>query len=511
MHADLVLTNGHLITLDDQTPSATAMAIKDGKILAVGSDTEIKKYSAPRHIDLQHQTVTSGFIDSHIHLYAYGEMLLRQADLVGATSIDDILSRLRALQSRRPTGWLQGHGFDNDKLREKKFPTRTDLDKVSKQQPIIISRICGHALIANSAAIALLSPNERANGDADSGLYTENAAWTFYKLITDLTEEEAEQAVLAAAKIALKTGITAVETLLDTPSQMTAHSRLHQKNRLPLRVVGMPPYSAVADLHKLGIRSRFGDDRLQFGACKFFSDGSLGAQTAWLAQPYADNPATRGLRIYDPNDLKQKCRDAQQKGFQLAIHAIGDQALRETLNAIEFALDGQSNEIHRHRVEHASVCPPDCLERMAKHKIVATLQPQFVTSDTWTPQRLGPQRTAWAYPFKSMLNDGVPIALSSDCPVEKLDAFDTLAAAVGRHPWSPHETLTPLQAIRAYTLGSAYAAFLEKSLGSLSVGKQADFVILSADLTNMSATEIRNLKAEKVFIAGQCVSEANQK
>jgi hypothetical protein len=148
---------------------------------------------------------------------------------------------------------------------------------------------------------------------------------------------------------------------------------------------------------------------------------------------------------------------------------------------------------------------------MAHHKIVVTIQPQFVTSDTWTPNRLGPVRTPWAYPFKSMLKAGIPIALSSDCPVEKLDAFDTIAAAVGRHPWSPHETLTPLEAIRAYTLGSAHAAFLEKSLGSLSVGKFADFIVLSTDPTHLTADQIRRLKAEKVFLAGQCVSGANQK
>src|SRR5438132_2041185 len=173
--ADLLLTNAHLITLDDSHPRASAMAIKDGKILSIGSDSELRQYSAIRHINLQNKTVLPGFIDSHIHLYAYGEMLLRQADLVASQSIDEVLSRLRALQSRRPTGWLVGHGFDNDKLREKKFPTRSDLDKISKSQPIIISRICGHAIVANSAAIALLSSEERAAGDPISGLYTENA------------------------------------------------------------------------------------------------------------------------------------------------------------------------------------------------------------------------------------------------------------------------------------------------------------------------------------------------
>ncbi|HEV8606297.1 MAG TPA: amidohydrolase [Tepidisphaeraceae bacterium] len=511
-HADLLLTNGNLITLDDSRPRATAVAVSNGKILALGSDRELEKLTIPQtqRINLENKTLTPGFIDSHIHLYWFGSQLLRQADLVGATSIDEILNRLSQLKSNRPTGWLQGHGFDHDKLREKQFPTRADLDRISKTQPIIISRICGHATVANSPALALLSPDERSKGDQHSGLYTETAAWAFYKLIPDLSEEEAQQAILAAAKIALQTGITTVQTMLDTPNQMIGYSRLHRQNRLPLRVVAMPPFSAIDDLHKYGLRSRFGDDRLQFGACKLFSDGSLGAQTALLSDPYADKPTTRGLRFYDPADLKQKCRIAEQNGFQLAIHAIGDQALRETIDAIEYALEGASNQLHRHRVEHASLCPPDCLERLAKIQTVVTIQPQFVTSDTWTLNRLGPTRTPHAYPFKSMLSAGIPIALSSDCPVEKLDAFDTLAAAVGRHDWSPHETLTPLEALRAYTLGSAHAAFLEKSLGSLQVGKLADFVILSADPTNLSAPQLRNLKAEKVFIAGQCVSEMTQ-
>src|SRR5262249_32722017 len=154
---------------------------------------------------------------------------------------------------------------------------------------------------------------------------------------------------------------------------------------------GMPPYSAVGQLHAHGINTTFGDDWLRVGAAKLFSDGSLGAQTALLAEPYADKPDTKGIRVYDPADLKSKAADAQAKGFQLAIHAIGDRAVRETIDAIEFAVggvNGESNEIHRHRIEHASVCPPDCIERMAKLKIIATLQPQFVTSDTWTADRL---------------------------------------------------------------------------------------------------------------------------
>jgi predicted amidohydrolase YtcJ len=273
----------------------------------------------------------------------------------------------------------------------------------------------------------------------------------------------------------------------------------------------MPAYRSVGTLHEHGIGSTFGDDWLRFGAAKLFSDGSLGAQTALLADPYADKPETRGIRIYDPEDLKAKAADAQAKGFQLAIHAIGDQAVRETLDAIEHALGGESNTHHRHRIEHVALCPGDLLERMAARKIVAVVQPQFVPSDAWTPDRLGPARVPWAYPFKSLAGAGVPLALSSDCPVERLDAFACLAAAVGRAPWSlAGETLTPEEALRAYCLGSAYAAHAETWSGSLEAGKVADFVVLSDDPTRLDATGIARLRAEQVFIAGERVERREE-
>jgi predicted amidohydrolase YtcJ len=504
----LFLFNGNFITLDPKRPRAAAMLVRDGRIEAVGAARELEAMATSyasrplRRIDLAEKTVTPGFIDSHLHLLAYGAQLLRQADLVGSGSIEEVLDRLRDLMQRRGAGWIQGWGFDQDKLREKRFPTRQDLDRVSADRPIIVSRICGHAAVVNSAALALVSASERDAGDSETGLYTENDSDPFFRAIEPLTEQEMETCVLSASSVALRSGITSVQTLLDTPEQMIGYARLRRAGKLQIRVVGMPPYDAVQALHHHGVNSTFGDERLRFGACKLFSDGSLGAQTAWLAQPYADKPSTRGIRIYNPQDLKQKCADAQAKGFQIAIHAIGDQALRESLDAIEFALGSQDNSLHRHRIEHASVCPPDCMKRMAERKIIATLQPQFVTSDTWTAERVGAERSAWCYPFKSMLEAGVPISLSSDCPVEKLDAFAALASAVGRASWSPHQTLTPEQAINAYCLGSAYAAHQDVVLGSLVPGRLADFVVLSDDPTRLNAAAIAKLRAERVFING---------
>jgi predicted amidohydrolase YtcJ len=510
MHADLIITGGNLLTLDPHCPRASAMAVRDGRILAVGDDRAITATATARtrRIDLAGKTVTPGFCDSHIHLLMYGTHLLRHADLVGSASINEIQSRLSSLAARTD-GWIEGYGFDQDKLAERRFPTRADLDKVSKDRPIIIARICGHAVVVNSAALALVTEAERRVGDESSGLYTENDSSPFYRLIPPLSEPEMEEAALAACRVALRTGITSVHTLLDTADQMIAYSRLRRKRKLPIRVTGIPPYAAVEQLHKHGINTTFGDEWLNVGACKLFSDGSLGAQTALLAEPYADKPDTRGIRIYDPEHLKSMCADAQAKGFQIAIHAIGDQAVRETVDAIEFALKGESNEQHRHRIEHASVTPPDCMERMAKSKIVATLQPQFVTSDTWTGQRLGPARTPWAYPFRTMLNAGIPVTLSSDCPVERLDAFQAIASAVGRHKWSPEEPISAEEAIRAYCLGSAYAGHAEYRIGSLESGKIADFVILSADPTHLDAAGIRTLRAEQVFVGGDGIDPSS--
>src|SRR6185437_4741111 len=232
----------------------------------------------------------------------------------GSGSIDEVLGRLSAVASRT-SGWIQGGGFDQDKLRERRFPTRTDLDRVSRDRPIIISRVCGHAVVVNSAALALVSDAARQAGDTETGLYTENDSSPFYATIPPLDDGELDAAALAACEVALRTGITSIHTLLDSADQMATWSRLRRKGKLPIRVTGLPQYSAVNALHAHGINTGFGDEWLSFGAAKLFSDGSLGARTAWLAEPYADQPSTRGIRIYDPGDLKHKVADAQARGF----------------------------------------------------------------------------------------------------------------------------------------------------------------------------------------------------
>lgn len=511
LHADLVAFNGNLITLDAATPAASALAVRDGKIAFVGPDADALRLAGPdtERVDLRGRTVTPGFCDAHLHLFWYGTQLLRQADLVGSDSIEDVLARLSAHANTYPGPWIQGHGFDQDKLREGRFPTRQDLDRVSSTRPLIISRICGHAAVVNSAALALVTDQERARGDEETGLYTEADVKAFYRYIPPLTDDEAEEAVLRAAQIALATGITSIGTLLDTPDQMRAYFGLNRRGKLPLRVTGMPPQASITELWERGVGTTFGNNRLKFGGAKLFSDGSLGARTALLSAPYADEdrPDNMGIRIYPPDELKQRARDAQEHGFQVVIHAIGDQAVTESVDALLHALgpDGD-NTFHRHRIEHASILSPRDLQRMAQRKIVAVVQPQFVTSDTWTGERVGDAKREWAYPFRQMWDAGIPLALSSDCPVESLDALKCLAATVFRHPWSPDETLTIDEALHAYCLGGAYALHQDDTLGSLTPGKHADFVILSGNPREQDEAGLRALRAEAVYVGGTCAA-----
>lgn len=485
------------------TARAEAFVVREGALAFVGSSADALAFAGPDapKVDLGGKTVVPGFCDSHLHLYMYGAGLLRTAELMGCSSLDELFARIEAHAAQYEGAFLLARGFDQSKLQEGRFPTRAELDRLSPERPLLVTRICGHAMVVNSAALALVTEAERAAGDPEAGLYTETAIYPFYSLLPPLTEAEGEEAVLRAAQVALASGITSVGTLLDTPDQLGAYARLHRKGRLPLRVTGIPPQASCDTLHAHGIGTTFGDSWLKLGGAKFFSDGSLGAYTALMAEPYAATGEC-GTRIYDPEVLKQRCAELQQKGFQIVIHAIGDQAVRESLDAIEYALGDSDNTFHRHRIEHTSILPPDLQQRMAQHKVIAAIQPQFVTSDTWTGERIGEERAKHAYPFAAMRALGIPLALGSDCPVEKLDAFLCLDAAVNRHAWSPDGGLSVDEALSDYTLGSHYSLHNDHHLGKLTPGYLADFVVLSEAPTPQN---LKSLRAEQVYVAGKKV------
>ena len=474
------LVLGDIRTQETVGARAEAMVLRDNKIAFVGTAIAAHTFvGEAQHevMDYGQYVVLPGFIDSHIHFLAYGMGRLKQADLMGCADLTNLVDRLKKQASRVDSGWIEGRGFDQQSYPGNEWPTRALLDTISETRPILITRVCGHAVVANSAALSLLTPEQLADGDAETGLFTEVAINHLRRHIPRPTPQEQETAVLEAANVALSQGITAVGTLLDTADQLGAYVRLEKENRLPIRMTGMPPYASIKNLQAYGIQTGFGSDYVKLGGAKLFSDGSLGARTALMTDEYSDAPGFFGERIYAPDDLNAKCLDAVSSGFQLVIHAIGDQANRETLSAICGAMGDDTTNPLRHRVEHISVLNSELVEQIVEKNIICAIQPQFVTSDTWTGERIGPERSKWAYAFRTLWDRGVCLALGSDCPVEVLSSSKVLTAATKRAAWSPSETLTLDQAIYGYTRNSAYSIFRDDIIGSLEVGKMADFIV----------------------------------
>ena len=484
----LKLILGDIRTQEYVGAQATAMVIEDDRIVFVGTkDAALAVISdSPYKLqDYGNNVVLPGFIDSHIHFLAYGMGRLRQADLMGCADLDELLERLQTQANKSGIGWIEGRGFDQQAYPNNEWPTRELLDSIRTTRPVLITRVCGHAVVANSAALALLTPDELAEGNAETGLFTEVAIRHLRRHIPKPSQSDQEAAVLEAADVALSQGITSVGTLLDTADQLGAYLRLEKANRLPVRMTGMPPYASIEHLKTFAIQTGFGSDRVKIGGAKLFSDGSLGARTALMAADYSDAPGVLGERIYAPDHLNEMCMDAVQHGFQLVIHAIGDQANRESLAAIIGSMgDDRSNPL-RHRVEHISVLDSSLVEQIVEWNIVCAIQPQFVTSDTWTIDRIGAERSNWAYAFRTLWDRGVRLALGSDCPVEVLSSAKVLSAAIHRSPWSPNETLTLDEALYGYTLNSAYSIFRDDIIGSLEKGKFADFIVYDCAYENL--------------------------
>jgi predicted amidohydrolase YtcJ len=492
----MLLVLGDIRTQESVGVKADAMVLDEHRIVFVGTRDGAKDFlgQTPHTVhDYGQNVVLPGFIDSHIHFLAYGMGRLKQADLMGCSDLDDLVDRLKAQAIKSDSGWIEGRGFDQQAYPNKEWPTRALLDTVSSTRPVVITRVCGHAVVANSAALALLTPAELADGNAETGLFTEVAISHIRRHIPKATHADQDAAVLEAANIALTHGITAVGTLLDTADQLGAYIRLEKNDRLPIRMTGMPPYASIHHLKAFAMQTGFGSDYVKLGGAKLFSDGSLGARTALMTDAYSDAPGVYGERIYDADDLNNKCSDAASNGFQLVIHAIGDQANQETLAAIIGAMgDDRSNPL-RHRVEHISVLNTELVEQIVEWNIVCAIQPQFVTSDPWTVDRIGTERSIFAYAFRTLWDRGVVLALGSDCPVEVLSSAKVISSAIFRAPWSPTETLTLDEALYGYTFNSAYAIFRDDIIGSLEPGKIADFIVYDCsydDLGNKLATGI---------------------
>lgn len=489
----------------DPAVSADALAVAGGRLIAVGNrDDLVAAFPRARRVDLLGLPVFPGLTDAHIHVIGYGLGLL-QIELRETRSIAEAARTIAAGAAVWRGGpWIVGSGWDKNIWAEGRFPTRHDLDPATGDRPAACSSKDGHLLWVNSAALRLAgitrdTPDppggvigRDAAGEPD-GLLKEAAAGLVRLALPPVTQDQREQAALAAAAGLHRLGITAVHnftgTTEDTPAAFETFQRLRARDALTLRVVACVPEAHIEAAASCGLRTTFGDALLRVGPVKIFADGTLGSQTASMLEPFEGQPGNHGIQVRTSEELDRLVARALRAGMWTAVHAIGDRANRDVLDVFERHLDLSRRVGARHRIEHVQVLHPHDLPRLARLGVVASVQPIHATADRDIADRYWGARARWAYAFRSLAERGAVLAFGSDAPVETPDPWRGLYAAVTRQreeepdrpAWYPEERVTLREALRAYTAGAAYAAGSEAWQGTLEPGKAADFVVLDRD------------------------------
>lgn len=521
-----VLTASRIHTMDPRQPQAEALAFDaDGRIVAVGSrDALLKRYPKAERIDAGQATVVPGLIDAHGHVAGLGLTKLR-VDLVDTESKEQVLQRLRDFGKTLPTGaWLLGRGWDQNDWPEKNFPTAADLDAAFPERPVFLVRVDGHAGWANTAAMRAVKRDLAGDWQPDGGqVVRENGKPTgvFVDAAMDLVEQAipalddatAERALALGMREAVAHGLTGVHDMGVSREDLQRYTRLADRGEVPLRINALADgdNAALAELCRRGLY-RHPSGRLQMRGVKLYIDGALGSRGAAMLEDYSDQAGHRGLMLMQPDTLAQVTTKARKCGAQVATHAIGDRGNREVLDVFGRVLEGARD--HRWRIEHAQIVAPDDLARFAKLGVIASMQPTHATSDMpWAEDRVGPERIVGAYAWRQLRDSGARLALGSDFPVESVDPRLGLYASVARADaagrpaggWLPQEKLTAHEALRGFTLDAAYAGFAEDEVGSLEVGKRADFVVLAQDPLAVEPAKLRELDVQATYVDGRAV------
>ncbi len=544
--ADVILLHGKVWTGEPAPGSSAkriveAVAIANGRILAVGSDEEIRAYQGPNTtvIDLKGRLAVPGLTDSHAHFIQGGFQLL-SVDLKDARSEEEFVRRVAEKARTLPPGrWMQGGDWDEEAWPSEKLPTRRLIDAVTPRTPVFISRYDGHAVLANSLALELAGITKETpdppggvivrdpKSGEPTGVLKDEAQDLVAKVIPHPSESEMEEALRAALKEAARVGLTSIHDITVGPEAWNGNftgeiellRRAELEGWLTCRIYAITPIANWKNLEQAGISHDMGSDFLEMGAVKAFADGSLGSRTAWMFKPYDDDPSNSGLPMpimAPPAKLEEIARQADRAGIQICTHAIGDRAISSLLDIYE-RIGGEHPAAHRFRVEHAQHVRPEDFARFGKLGIVASMQPYHAIDDgRWAERRIGHERARSSYAWRSMLDAGARLAFGSDWPVAPLDPLSGIYAAVtratldGKNPggWFPEQRLTVEEALRAYTLGAAYAAFQEKEKGTISPGKLADVVVLSDDLFRIPPERIKDVRVEITLVGGRVVYQS---
>lgn len=518
--ADLIVYNAKVYTVDDNFSMAEAFAIRDGKILAVGKNLEIMdRFEAKKEIDLLGHYVYPGLIDAHCHFFSYG-LTLQTADLTGTESFDQILEILQEHSQKIPSEWLLGRGWDQNDWDIKEFPTNERLDELFPGKPVLITRIDGHAALANSEAFkrAGISPGIKVPGGTVftrngklTGLLVDNAIDLVSKIIPEPTEEEKIASLLQAQENCFTVGLTSVHDAGHGYENLDLIDSLQKAGLLKIRIYGMllPGKKNFEEYMYKGI---YKTDHLHVRSLKLYSDGALGSRGALLLEPYSDDPDNYGLLTTDPDNLINNCKEAYQYGYQVNTHCIGDSANRLILKIYGEILQGENDR--RWRIEHAQVIHPDDFKQFRKYNIIPSIQTTHATSDMyWADERLGEERLSGAYAYKKLMVQNGWIPNGSDFPVESINPIYGFYAAITRkdlegYPdggFMPEQRLTREEALKAMTIWAAKAAFEENEKGSIEPGKYADFIVTYSDLMTIPEHEIPNIKVRMTFSGGEQV------
>lgn len=529
-----VLSAARIHTMEVAQPRVQALAFDgDGRILALG-DTAVllKRYPNAKRVDAGDSTVVPGLIDAHAHVAGLGLTKL-SADLVGTRSKDEVLQRLRAFAAQLPPGaWLIGRGWDQNDWPEQRFPTAADLDAAFPDRPVWLERVDGHAGWANTAAIRAVKRDlsgswqpeggriERDSRGRATGIFIDGAMAQVDSARPPLDEATAERALSLGMQSAVEHGLTGVHDAGADLAELRRYRRLADRGAIPLRITAMAAGNGDAlDLLCREGLYRHASGRLQMRTVKLYADGALGSRGAAMLQDYSDDRGNRGLMLMSPEAMATAVAKAKGCGVQVATHAIGDRGNHDVLETYARTLGADANGDHRWRIEHAQVLAPQDLPRLAQLHVIASMQPTHATSDMpWAEDRVGPQRIVGAYAWRQLRDSGARLALGSDFPVESVDPRLGLYAATTRADaqglpvggWHPEEKLTAWEALRGFTLDAAYAGFAEAEVGSLAVGKRADFVLLKEDPLTIDPAKMRDLTVQATYVDGRAVYNASR-
>lgn len=517
---DLIVKDAVIYTVDSAFSVLEAIAVKNGRIYDTGSTVEIeKKYKADTILSLKGCYIYPGWNDAHAHFVAYG-LSLNQVDLMGTSSVEEIIARCKAYSIKNPGKWITGRGWDQNDWVKKNFPNKYELDEAFPNIPVFLKRVDGHAAWVNSKALELsgvsgkskiIGGNVKLKNGEPTGILIDNAIALVEKNIPEPGREEIIAGIIKAQDNCFAVGLTSLSDAGLSKDMVQLIDSLQQQGILKLRIntwLG-PSESNFESFVETGIIQ---NDNLSVRTIKLYADGALGSRGARMIEPYSDDPGNKGLFVTDTGMLREYCTRALENNFQVATHCIGDAANRQVLHLYSELLDEHNDR--RWRIEHAQIIHPDDFQIFEKYSIIPSVQPTHATSDMyWAEARIGKARLKGAYSYKTLLLQNGWIALGSDFPVEDINPLYGFYAAVARKDRSGYpgegfrkeEALSRVEALKGMTIWAAKAAFEENYKGSLEKGKLADFVVLDEDIMTSDEARIPEIKVQQTFSGGHPV------